>query len=230
MSPFSGFNSAKTKTTPVPAAFFTDLLPEINDLAELKVTIYAFWYLDLQEGDLRYLTLEDFLGDSKLSVSFGKTLKEAKTKIMDALERTIRRGTLLTAQTGDETLYFLNSPRGRAALEGLLKGSWTPGMVARPNTKIEANRPNIFALYEQNIGPLTPIISDTLQDAEKMYPADWINDAVKIAVTKNVRNWRFIDAILRAWKEKGRDEKDQRSSKENRKRDSEGEFGDYIIH
>lgn len=230
MSPFSGFNSAKTKTTPVPAAFFSDLLPEINDLGELKVTLHAFWTLGLQEGDLRYLTQDDFLKDEKFSASFGKTLKEANTKIVKALESAIRRGTLLTAQAGDEVLYFLNSPRGRAAMEGMSKGGWIPDLSAHSNGKIEANRPNIFLVYEQNIGPLTPLIADELEEAEKNYPADWINDAVKIAVTKNVRNWRFIEAILRSWKEKGRDEKDQRSTKENRKRDSEGEFGDYIIH
>ena len=77
---------------------------------------------------------------------------------------------------------------------------------------------------------LTPIIADTLVDAEKTYPAGWIEEAMKIAVERNARNWRFIEAILRSWKEKGRDEKDQRPSAESRKRDSEGEFGEFVRH
>jgi len=94
--------------------------------------------------------------------------------------------------------------------------------------KLQPERPNIYALYEQNIGPLTPILSETLQEAEKNYPLDWIEDAIRIAVVKNVRTWRYIEAILRSWKEKGRDGTDRKTTEENRKRDSEGKFGDYV--
>ncbi len=230
MSPFSGFNSSMNKTTPVPAAFFLELLPEIKDVDELKVVLWAFRCLDLQEGDLRYLTFEDLTADAGFCASFGKSEKEQKEKITKSLEAAVRRNVLLTAQNGDETLYFLNSPRGRAALESLTKGAWQPDSQKHSTTSVSANRPNIFAVYEQNIGPLTPLIADELRDAEKNYPSDWITDAFKIAVNKNVRNWHYIEAILRSWKEKGRDERDQRSTKENRKLDSEGEFGEYFLH
>lgn len=230
MASFSGFNSAKSKAVPVPAAFFSELLPEINDLVELKVTLLAFYLLNAQEGDLRYLANEDFRSDQAQFKTFGKTEEEAELNLQKGLEGCLRRGVLLSAKYGEETLYFLNSSRGKAALAALEKGSWQPDSGLQPGTRIEVERPNIFALYEQNIGPLTPIIAETLQEAEKLYPEEWIQDALKIAVTRNARNWRFIEAILRSWKEKGRDEIDQRSSKENRKRDSEGEFADYIIH
>ena len=115
-------------------------------------------------------------------------------------------------------------------LKGLVSGEWQPDTSSFAGTPISETRPNIFTLYEQNIGLLTPLMADTLLDAEKTYPAEWIEDAFKIAVERNARNWRFIDAILRSWKEKGRDEKDQRSTEEGRKRDSEGEFGDFILH
>ncbi|MCX6055650.1 MAG: DnaD domain protein [Chloroflexi bacterium] len=230
MSPFNGFIGTKTKTTPVPAGFFSDLLQEIDDLTELKLILYAFWFLDKQEGDLRYLVRDDFLGDAVISQVFGKSPRATREKLEMTLEKVIRRNVLLKTRVGEEDYFFLNSVRGKAALQGLEKGSWSPDSVNRPSTKVESHRPNVYGLYEQNIGPLTPIIADALMEAEKLYSEDWINDAVTIAITKNVRNWRFIEAILRSWKEKGRDEKDQRSFKENRKRDSEGEFGDYIIH
>jgi len=94
--------------------------------------------------------------------------------------------------------------------------------------KLQPERPNIYALYEQNIGPLTPILSETLQEAEKNYPLEWIEDAIRIAVVKNVRTWRYVEAILRSWKEKGRDGTDRETTEENRKRDSEGKFSDYV--
>ena len=33
---------------------------------------------------------------------------------------------------------------------------------------------DIFTLYEQNIGMLTPLIADELREAEKHYPESWI--------------------------------------------------------
>lgn len=64
---------------------------------------------------------------------------------------------------------------------------------------------NIFALYESNIGVLTSIMADTLQEAEKEYPTDWIFDAVKLAVENNKRNWKYCEAILKRWKADGKD-------------------------
>lgn len=228
MSPFSGFNTSTGKNTPIPAAFFTDLLPQVSDLDELRVILWAFRSLDQQQGDLRYLTLEDFSEADEFIACLGKNAKEQKERLLKALEGSTRVGVLLKAENADRQLYFLNSPRGRAALEALSQGAWQPGVDR--SVGFTAARPNIFALYEQNIGPLTPLLADELRDAEGQYPADWINDAFKIAVARNARNWHYIDAILRSWKEKGRDERDQRSTQEDRKLDSEGQYGDYILH
>ena len=228
MSPFSGFNASTGKNTPIPAAFFTDLLPQVTDLDELRVILWAFKSLDQQQGDLRYLTIEDFFEAEEFIPCLGKTDKEQKGRLFKALEGVVRLGVLLKAENSDKDVYFLNSPRGRAALEGLTHGAWQP--EAHHPADFSASRPNIFGLYEQNIGPLTPILADELRDAESQYPADWISDAFKLAVTRNARNWRYIEAILRSWKEKGRDERDQRSTQENRKLDSEGQYGDYILH
>ena len=70
--------------------------------------------------------------------------------------------------------------------------------------------------------------AEMLEDAERSYPVDWLEEAVRIAVENNVRTWRYIDAILRSWKEKGRDEQDRRDSEKNRRRYDEGEFADFI--
>jgi len=66
MPSFAGFPSRAVHSTPVPAPFFSDLLPQIDHLGELKVTLYAIWFLDQQEGPLRYLMLKDLLGDRRL--------------------------------------------------------------------------------------------------------------------------------------------------------------------
>jgi len=237
MKAFNGFNSlaeaqaagmTAQKSTPVPAAFFSELLSELNDADEIKLVLWVFKLLDLQKGSLRYLTLEDFRGQSLLLAGFGSGEKDQQNRLEKALESLVRRAVLLTARQGEERLFFLNSANGRATLEALEKGGWKPEDGGRGPVTIE--RPNIFALYEQNIGPLTPILADGLRDAEQQYPEDWIRDAFRIAVNNNARSWNYIEAILRSWKEKGRDERDQRTSKENRKLDSEGQFGEFVRH
>jgi hypothetical protein len=43
-------------------------------------------------------------------------------------------------------------------------------------------RPNLYRLYEENIGPLTPLVADALRDAENTYAIEWIEEAIRIAV------------------------------------------------
>ena len=76
----------------------------------------------------------------------------------------------------------------------------------------DLDRPNIYMLYEENIGPLTPLIADRLRAAEEKYKPNWIADAIEKAVVSNVRSWRYVEAILMSWKENGRDgtERDDR--------------------
>jgi DNA replication protein len=57
----------------------------------------------------------------------------------------------------------------------------------------------------------------------------WIAEAVRIAVERNVRSWRYIAAILERWKKEGRGEK-KFSDENERRRYIEGEYADFIEH
>jgi DnaD/phage-associated family protein len=232
--PFSGFPDGKTHLTRIPAAFFSELLPQIDHLGELKVTLYVFWLLERQENNPRFACLAEMAEDESFMASLGRAPEAARSALQDALERAVQRGTLLSVQlengSAEEVLYFLNSARGRAAIRALQAGKWTPPSGARPLATPADERPNIFRLYEENIGPLTPLIADELQAAEREFPNQWIEDALRIAVTRNARNWRYVEAILRSWKEKGRDEEDRRQPEKDSRRYIEGEFGDFIKH
>jgi DnaD/phage-associated family protein len=170
------------------------------------------------------------IADPVVAEAFGVETKALEKKFAAAIEKGVRHAVLLTACLDNEEYIFINTPRGAALLQGLNSGGWRAKATGLPTISLADERPNIYTLYEQNIGVLTPIIADTLVDAEKTYPVEWIEEAMKIAVERNARNWRFIEAILRSWKEKGRNEKDQRSAAESRKRDSEGEFGEFVRH
>lgn len=94
-------------------------------------------------------------------------------------------------------------------------------------------RPTIFALYEQNIGLLTPMLAEELREAEAAYPPAWIEDAIRRAVAHNARRWTYVRAILERWASEGRDEErehatDRRRDQTARKRDSEGPYAAFV--
>lgn len=65
---------------------------------------------------------------------------------------------------------------------------------------------NIYRFYSDEIGTITPMVSDDLQLAEKEYPAGWIEDAIREAVNHNARSWKYCETILKRWKVEGKKE------------------------
>lgn len=232
MASFTGFPSGKVRFTSIPAPFFTELLPQINHLGELKVTLYTFWRLDRMEGSFRYLQESDYSDDKTFIEGLGK---DSQNALQDALKRCVARGTLLALEIElDDDLrefYFLNTARGQAAVKAIEAGEWKPSGDPQLPLQLSEERPNIFRLYEENIGALTPIIADRLREAEENYPAQWLDDAVSIAVENNVRRWRYIEAILHSWQEEGRNERThQGDSEKDRRKYIEGKFAEFIKH
>jgi DnaD/phage-associated family protein len=230
-SPFKGFPGGKVRLTRIPAQFFSELLPQIDHLGELKVTLYTLGCLDRMEGSFRYLRYSDYARDERLMQGLGAEPTQA---LAEALQRAAGRGTLLMAEipgeAGAEAYYFLNTPRGRAAIEAIKKGNWRPTGDPQLPIALDLDRPNIFQLYEDNIGPLTPLIADTLKEAEQTYRSEWIEDAIRIAVENNVRRWRYIQAILESWQKEGRNEQNRGDTEKDRRRYIEGPFAEFVKH
>ncbi|WP_322509852.1 DnaD domain protein [Anaerolinea sp.] len=227
--PFQGFPAGKVRMVSIPEPFFTELLPQVDHLGELQVILYALWYVSRMEAPIRFISYQDFARDEVLMRALGDP-----HQLEDALERAVQRGVFLRVlpegKSLKEALYFLNTPRGRAAIEAIQRGEWHPESEPYPTVTLVVERPNIYRLYEDNIGPLTPLIADLLEEAEKTYPQTWIEEAFQIAVERNVRNWKYIQAILKSWQEEGRDGENRRSSEENRRRYVEGKYADFIEH
>jgi len=215
MTPFPGFTSSETFTQ-VPDSFIR-MMNEIEDVAELKVTLYAIWRIEHIEGNFRALGETDFEAES-----LGLSVDE----IQRGLGKCLERGTLLKAQYEADVFYFLNSPRGRLSAEAFAKGQWRD--VGR-SMSVPLNKSNIFKLYEENIGALTPLLSDMLREAEKTYPGMWFEEAFEIAVSRNIRNWKYVEAILARWKENGKDErKDQSDIVKDADRYTDSEFSEFL--
>jgi DNA replication protein len=229
---FPGFPDGKLRLTSVPNLFFSDLLPAIDSMAELKVTLYAFWGLGQKEGKVRYLRLTDFMNDGEFMKGMAPTLTQAAEAVMDGLERAVARGTFLHVRVesadGQMELYFMNTEKGRAAVEGITKGEWRPNPDEDQPITLLVERPNIFILYEQNIGALTPLIAEELRDAEQTYPLPWLEEAVELAVANNVRKWRYVLSILERWRQEGKHDAISRRDTQKLKQRIPDELKDII--
>ena len=217
MGKFKGFTDSETFTQ-LPDSFFHQLLKEIDDAAELKVTLYCLWRVEHMEGAFRVLTESDF---------DAKELGLAAHEIKLGLEKAVKRGSILKVRKDAANYLLLNSPRGRAAVDAIEKsGKWNP---KNAGSAPPVDRPNIFRLYEENIGPLTPLIADALKDAEGLYREEWFEEAFTIAVKNNKRNWRYVEAILKRWKEEGKNgKKDQHNSEKSSERYTDSQFSEFL--
>ncbi|MCB0104170.1 MAG: DnaD domain protein [Anaerolineales bacterium] len=212
MTPFPGFTSSETFTQ-VPDSFIK-MMNEIEDVAELKVILYAIWRIEHMEGNFRAMGEVDFDEEA-----LGLKVEE----IRRGLGKAVERQTLLRAENEAGVFFFLNSPRGRLSAEAFAKGQ------VKPSASYVPSKSNVFKLYEENIGALTPLLADMLKEAEREYPGVWFEEAFEIAVSRNVRNWKYIEAILRRWKENGKDERrDSQDSIQDAKRYTDGEFSEFF--
>ena len=105
-----------------------------------------------------------------------------------------------------DDLYFINNQAERDTITKIEEGTLRiPDTVVRKEDRPAVEQASdIYNLYEQNIGMLTPIIAEELQEAEHRYPAEWIQEAFREAVRANVRNWKYIHGILKRWEREGK--------------------------
>ena len=216
MNKFKGFTESETFTR-LPDSFFYHLLQQIDDPAELKVTLYLLWRIEHTDGPFRALSKMDF---------DVKGLGLSASEITSGLERAVKRGSLLKIEKETAVYYLLNSPRGRAGFDAIKNGRWNP---QADSSIAPVERPNIFKLYEENIGPLTPLIADMLKEAEELYREEWFEEAFTIAAKNNKRNWKYVEAILKRWKEEGtHGQKDQQSSEKGSERYTDSQFSEFL--
>ena len=235
MEQFRGF-PAKMQFTALPNLFFSTLLPQISDIAELKVTLYLLATLHRRRGYPRFVSRGELLGSNSLMRGFSREGEPAAEVLARALEMATRRGTILHLALNKggatEDVYFLNTESDREAVARIQSGKLSlPGLKAGGQSyPAPEEPPDIFTLYEENIGMLTPMIAEELKEAERLYPADWIRDAVREAVTQNKRKWSYISAILERWSAEGRESGAHRrdSKKQDPDKYIKGRYGHMV--
>jgi DnaD/phage-associated family protein len=228
---FQGFQENKKRFSSLPDQFFSELLPEIDDINELKLTIYMLWSAYTQGDYGTAFKVKDFLLDKVFTDGLQAEGREKEEIVNDSLQKALQRGSIIRVENekNDDAVYFINSPRGRKAAE-LLQQESPQQFKSEVKATLDIIQPNIFQLYADNIGPLTPIIADELRDAQSSYPAEWIEEAMRLAIKNNVRRWKYIESILNRWQEEGKDGADRRNDQKDHRRYIEGEYGEIGQH
>ena len=204
------------------------------------VSVYFFFAHGRKKGQPRFLTYAELAADDILVAALDSLGEGALRRGLDAA---VARGTLLrldvecAGQAGEHEgqaheLYFLNTAAGQRAAAAIRAGEQGLERLLPPPPEPREPKPNIFELYEQNIGPLTPMVAEYLKDAEKEYPTDWFEPAFQRAVEQNKRSWSYIAAILRRWQAEGPDyEKAGRDlERPGRKRSLSGRYRNLVRH
>jgi DnaD/phage-associated family protein len=169
----------------LPESFFTQAVPKTRDLAELKIVLYV--------SSLTLRKRDPSTQHSECTVTYKEVEAEARRLSPELSEETLRRALDAAVQHSILLCSTLN-------IDGVIEEAYS--------LPAESHGPpivNVFTLYEQNIGMITPMIAEELKEAERLYPLQWIEEAFKEAVTLNKRSWRYIARILERWASEGKD-------------------------
>ncbi|MCC6626019.1 MAG: primosomal replication protein N [Chloroflexi bacterium] len=195
----------------LPVRFFTETLPAITDLAELRVTLHLYYRVAAGE---ELVTEADVLADPALRhglLPLGSARDPAEP-LRRGLEQAITRGTLLLVEAVEpapgQRWYTLNTPASQELLHDLLSGQAERVEIgaAWRAVPVVAPEPTIHRLYERHVATLTPLVAQQLTEAADTYPAAWIADAFDEAVARDRRSWGFIQRLLERWASEGRND------------------------
>jgi DNA replication protein len=189
----------------LPESFFTDVMPKIQDLTELKVVLYAAYLIMRKQDHPQFVTYKELK-----AVSCQLTAEFSEEVLRRALDSAIQDGALT---------------HSTSSIDGVLEDVYSLTVESRRRATV-----NIFTLYEQNVGIITPMIAEELKEAERVYPPRWIEEAFREAVDLNKRSWRYIARILERWASEG---KDSGEHKRNIKKDDpdkyiKGKYGHLV--
>ncbi|MQC19347.1 MAG: DnaD domain protein [Chloroflexi bacterium] len=200
---FEGFRTGQ-RATAIPVQFFTELLEQVDDADELRVTLYALYAIP-RPGRAHTLRVSALAAERPLARHYGDAAYEAVTL---AAWKAVERGTLLALEVATDSdpgdaLLFVNNESGRRLRERIALGvEPAPESVRVVHSAFAPSA--VAQVYESEIGTLTASVSARLVEAEQAYAADWIADALREAARQNKRSWAYAEAILRRWQAEGR--------------------------
>lgn len=201
---------------PVPVQFFTEILLNIEDEAELRVALYIWYAITRKVGGQRFILESDITNDPLLANWF--THKGGTERLLSSIDLTRKRGLFIGAELPNKDFVLLpNDEAGQRLLDRFIMDSEVLHDQVQETTPVRnqttSARSPVAIKYEQEIGIITPSIATTLQNSESRYPMNWILEAISVAAESNARSWRYIQTILENWQKNGRNNGNQKTTR-----------------
>ena len=207
IKPFAGY-PASAAATVLPNLFFSSVLPEIERVEELIVSLYFFFLQGRKRGSPRVILEDELVAERVLMQTLANFNDDPKVALASGLEMAVERGTVIRDRDNDKrVIYLLNTPAHQRQVSGvqviLEEEASLPVQAERKDSSLAL----ISQLYEDNVGVITPLIADELKEASERYREHqgWIEAAFREAAKANVRSWKYIQRILERWEAEGPD-------------------------
>jgi DNA replication protein len=181
----------------VPESYISQVMRQVADISELKMTLLTYYLLARSHEYPGHVTHGDLV--LRAASLLGLDEESCVAGMEGAVARGVFMKTPLSLDGRTVIAYFANLEADIEAIEQLKSKGAAGGQAA-----IAARTPNIFELYEQNIGIITPMMAEELKDAQRAYPAEWIEEAFREAVKGRKQNWKYVSRILERWSAEGK--------------------------
>ncbi len=204
-------DARKRQSSQLPPSIIERLIADVWDPLESKVilTVAAIGGVDepvVEEDILQHPALRrGARGDG--------SNRDVSERLSEALHASVAHGILIALRDEDGRFWYVVATSQTQQIARAGQFEMVDGHATEV-TRLTVERPDIFGLYEQNIGVVTPILADRLTEALDTYPEEWIRDAIAESVAYNRRNWRYIQRILENWSTEGRADETNRRDHE----------------
>ncbi|MFL2664955.1 MAG: DnaD domain protein [Dehalococcoidia bacterium] len=217
------------KNIPTPAPLFSTYLEKYESLEEVKILLKIIHSLYLKKDFPAFLYTKELLSDPIMLKIYDNEKENINEGIKNSLISLEDKGIIiLIIDDENNERIFINTDQVRKHIQrqGIEKdfsyNQFGSGIV---DLSSEKQNP-VITLYENNIGYITPIIYESIHNALIEYEEADILDAIKIASENNVKNWKYIETILKRWLSEGKEKEVKNERYGTTRRDSEEDRSD----
>ncbi len=177
-------------------AFYNQL--EVNPLSGAANSLWhALLHINNKAGWKKEFTVAASVLSSKAGLSDG-TFKRARNELK-------QKGYIIHKARGSNlsAVYQMISVQTIMDYSNFHKDSPLVKQKKKQKEVVLVVSPILHSFYDQNIGPVTPFIAESMKEWCEELSEELVMEALKIAVRQNKLIFQYIDGILRQWQQKG---------------------------
>lgn len=153
------------------------------------------------EDDLKLLIAKNFIINFESGVIVIKHWKMNNYIRNDRYKETVYKEEKALLETKNNGAYTLGIPTGNQQVYHL-DTQVRLGKVSIDKYNID-DEDNIYTYYENNIGVLTPRQYEIISNYINIFNEDIIKEAINRASDNNAKTFKYVEGILKSWKQKG---------------------------